>query len=70
MGSPGGEGGAQSGASQAGDRGVQSRGSVCLYHSLGLGPALLSSLVVMPKKAKKRDGLKIELQRLMASWEA
>lgn len=70
MGSPGGEGGAQSGASQAGDRGVQSRGSVRLCHGLGLGPAPLSSLVVMPKKAKKRDGLKIQPQRLVASWEA
>lgn len=70
MGSPGGEGGAQSSASQAGDRGVQSRGSVCLYRGLGLGLALLSSLVVMPKKGKKWDGLKIQPQRLVASWEA
>ena len=30
----------------------------------------MSSLVVMPRKAKKWDGLKIQPQRLVASWEA
>lgn len=68
-GSLGGKEGAQRGASQAGDGGVQSSGSVRLYRGLGLGPALLSSLVAMPRKAKKRDGLKIQPRRLVASWE-
>ena len=69
-GSLGGKGRAQRGASQAGDGGVQPRGSVRLYCGLGLGPALLSLLAVMPRKAKKRDGLKMQPRRLVASWEA
>lgn len=50
--------------------GVRGPEALCLYRGLGLGPALMSSLVVMPRKAKKWDGLKIQLQRLVASWEA
>lgn len=55
--------------SQAGDGGVQSSGSVRLYRGLGLGPALLSSLVAMPRKASKAGWPKNTAAEAVASWE-